>query len=50
MVNAGYSCVTTKDVQKVTNEFGIDVYVAVVGDAMAIYTPGFNNPTKFVRF
>lgn len=39
MANAGYEKVTPEMVQKIANKYGYDVYVAVVGDAMVVYTP-----------
>ena len=38
MVKQGYK-VKPEDVYKVPNKYGFDVYVAVVGDAMVVYTP-----------
>lgn len=39
MVKAGYSNVKPEMVQKIANQWGFDVYVAVCGDAMVVYTP-----------
>ena len=39
MVKAGYNNITPEMVHKVPNKWGFDVYVAVVGDAMVVYTP-----------
>lgn len=50
---AGYRNVKPEDVQKVNNNF-CDVFIAVIGDAMVVYTPAFvnhsNNGVKFVCF
>lgn len=42
MNTAGYKNVTADMVNKVKNKYGFDVYVAVTGDAMVVYTPHWN--------
>lgn len=42
MNNAGYKNVKPEMIQKVKNQWNFDVYVAVVGDAMLVYTPKWN--------
>ena len=39
MNKQGHKKVKPEDVYKVPNKYGFDVYVAVVGDAMVVYTP-----------
>ena len=39
MNNAGYKNVKAEMVEKVKNQWNFDIYVAVVGDAMVLYTP-----------
>lgn len=51
MNNAGYTSIKPNMVEKSENNYGVAVYIAVVGDAMAIYTPGYRRePVKFVPF
>ena len=51
MVEAGYKPVTVERVQKVQNEWNFEVYVAVVGDAMVVYTPAWKRePVKMICF
>ncbi len=52
MVKAGYKSVKPEMVYKVPNQYDFDVYVAVVGDAMVVYTPQWtnNDGMKFVCF
>ena len=40
--NAGYKNVKAEMVEKINNQWNFDVYVAVVGDAMVLYTPKWN--------
>lgn len=42
MNNAGYKNVKAEMVEKINNQRNFDVYVAVVGDAMVLYTPKWN--------
>lgn len=49
MNDAGYKSITPDMVEKSNNKFGVLVYTAVVGDAMAIYTPEYKRePVKWV--
>lgn len=51
MNEAGYKSVTADMVEKSENQFGTVVYIAVVGDAMAVYTPEYKRkPVKFYPF
>ncbi len=54
MNNAGYKGVTADMIVKVKNKYCEIVYVAVVGDAMIVYTPKYNYHNdggfNFVRF
>lgn len=51
MNDAGYPSVTPDMIERSENKYGITVYIAVVGDAMAIYTPQFKRePVKFIPF
>lgn len=51
MNEAGYKSITPDMVEKSHNKLGVVVYTAVVGDAMAIYTPEYKRqPVKFVCF
>lgn len=51
MNEAGYKSITPDMVEKSHNKLDIIVYTAVVGDAMAIYTPQFKRePVKFIPF
>ena len=54
MVKAGYNNVKPEMVHKIPNQWGFDVYVAVVGDAMVVYTPHWdyhnNGGFNFVCF
>lgn len=51
MNDAGYKSITADMVEKSHNKFGAIVYIAVVGDAMAVYTPEYNRkPVKFISF
>ena len=43
MKNAGYKNVTLEMVEKVKNQWNIAVFVAVLGDAMVVYTPMSRN-------
>lgn len=43
MNDAGYKNITVDMIEKSENQYGIDVYIAVVGDAMAVYTPRFRS-------
>ncbi len=51
MNEAGYKSITADMIEKSKNQDGALVYIAVVGDAMAIYTPQYRrNPVKFICF
>lgn len=51
MNDAGYKNITADMVEKSHNKYGAVVYIAVVGDAMAIYTPEYKRePVKFICF
>lgn len=51
MNNAGYQSITPDMVEKSENKYGALVYIAVVGDAMAVYTPQYRRePVKFITF
>ena len=51
MNNAGYPNITADMIEKSENKYGALVYIAVVGDAMAIYTPQYRRkPVKFIPF
>ena len=51
MNEAGYKNITADIIEKSENQYGATVYIAVVGDAMAIYTPQYRRePVKFVCF
>lgn len=51
MNEAGYKNITADIIEKSENQYGAIVYIAVVGDAMAIYTPQYRRePVKFVCF
>lgn len=48
MNDAGYLGVTPNLVEKSHNEYGIILYIAVIGDFMVIYTPEYEEPFKKV--
>lgn len=50
--DAGYDCVTIENIQQVKNEWGYNVFVALLGDAMVIYLPDMYSEEriKFVVF
>lgn len=51
MNNAGYPNITVDMIEKSENEYGVLVYIAVVSNAMVIYTPRYRkNPVKFICF
>ncbi len=50
MNDAGYKNITVDMIEKSENQYGIDVYIAVVGDAMAVYTPRFRKQVQFICF
>lgn len=51
LIAAGHKNVTPEMVHKVPNKWDSDVYVAVIGDAMLVYTPQWTQePIKFVCF
>ena len=43
MVKAGHNNVKPEMICKVPNQYNFDVYVAVVGDAMVVYTPQWSH-------
>lgn len=51
MVAAGYDQITPDMVKQVFNRWNKKVFVAVVGDAVVVYTPEWeDDPIKFVVF
>lgn len=50
MREAGFKYVTLDMIEKIPNKWDVDAYVAIVGDAMVIYTPQWkNNHNKGVQ-
>ncbi len=43
MQRAGYKYVTIDMIAKIPNDWDVDVYVAIIGDAMVVYTPQWKN-------
>lgn len=51
MRDAGYTTITADKIEKSQNLCGVIVYVAVTGNAMVIYTPGYwREPVQLVNF
>lgn len=48
---AGYKGITSDMIEKSENKCGIIVYIAVIGDAMIVYTPQYKgNEVQFISF